>query len=126
MVTTVSDYILGFPPEVRRKLTELRTIIARAAPDAEEKISYQMPTYCLNGNLVHFAAYKKHIGFYPTPSGIAAFAGELQPYKTSKGAVQFPVDQPLPVEVIEKIVIFRRTENLLKAKGKGKGRTSGI
>ncbi len=120
-MTAVSRYILNFPKDVQKILIELRSIITTTVPDAEEKISYQMPTYCLNGNLVHFAAYKKHIGFYPTPSGVAAFAEELRNYKTSKGAVQFPIDQPLPVELIKKIVLFRRNENLLKMKGKGKG-----
>ena len=89
-------------------------MIHQAAPEATEKISYQMPTFYLRGNLVHFAAFKHHIGFYPVPSGIAAFEEELAPYKRSKGAVQFPLDQAMPHELISKIVKFRAAENLKK------------
>jgi uncharacterized protein YdhG (YjbR/CyaY superfamily) len=89
----------------------LRTTIKSAAPGAEEKISYQMPTFALKGNLVHFAAHKKHIGFYPTPSGIQAFKEELSIYETSKGAIRFPIDKPLPLDLISKIVKFRVNEN---------------
>jgi len=91
-------------------------LIRLAAPGAEEKISYQMPTFYLNGNLVHFAAYAKHIGFYPTPSGIEKFKRELSEYKHAKGSVQFPLGEPLPVDLIEKIVRFRVEENLNKGK----------
>ncbi|MBA2421832.1 MAG: DUF1801 domain-containing protein, partial [Chitinophagales bacterium] len=92
-----------------------RVIIRKAAPKAEETINYAMPTFTLNGNLVHFAAYKNHIGFYPTPSGIDAFKKELSLYKGAKGSVQFPIDKPLPWALITKIVKFRVKENLEKA-----------
>ncbi len=92
-------------------MNALRAAIKSAAPQATEKMSYQMPTFHLNGNLVHFAAYKKHIGFYPAPSGITAYQEELKIYKTSKGAVQFPIDKPLPLDLIKKIVKFRVAEN---------------
>jgi uncharacterized protein YdhG (YjbR/CyaY superfamily) len=95
-------------------------VIHAAAPEATEKISYQMPTFFLHGNLVHFAAFKHHIGFYPVPSGIEAFAAELAPYKRSKGAVQFPLDQPLPHDLITRIVDFRVAENRQKAEAKKK------
>lgn len=108
---TIDDYILQFPGEVGKLLSELRSVIRAAAPDASEKISYQMPTFYYHGNLVHFAAYKNHIGFYPTPSGITAFAEELGKYKSSKGAVQFPLNQPIPFTLISKIVTFRVEEN---------------
>ena len=93
---------------------ELRNLIRQTAPEASEKISYQMPTFYLNGNLVHFAAHKAHIGFYPTPSAITRFAADLKPYQTSKGAIQFPVDHPLPKNLIKKIVEFRVKENMQK------------
>jgi uncharacterized protein YdhG (YjbR/CyaY superfamily) len=108
----IEKYILQFPEEVQAILRELRKVIREAAPDAEEKISYQMPTFYLKGNLVHFAAYKKHIGFYPSPSGIEAFKDELAVYKGAKGSVQFPLDKPIPYELIKKIVEFRVTENI--------------
>lgn len=95
-------------------LEKLRQTIRTAAPDATEKISYRIPTFYLNGNLVHFAAFKHHIGFYPTSSGVSAFQDELSKYKTSKGAIQFPLDKPLPLELVKKIVGFRVTENLKK------------
>lgn len=113
---SIDEYILSFPADVQEKLTELRILIRFAAPGAQEKISYQMPTFYLNGNLVHFAAYAKHIGFYPTPSGIAKFKRELSEYKHAKGSVQFPQGEPLPVDLIEKIVRFRVEENLNKGK----------
>ncbi|MDR7239216.1 iron chaperone [Neobacillus drentensis] len=115
---SIEDYILQFPPEVQEILEKLRKVIKDSAPDATEKISYQMPTFALHGNLVHFAAYKKHIGFYPTPSGIAAFQQNLSEYKSAKGSVQFPIDKPIPYELISKIVKFRAAENIMKAKGK--------
>jgi len=92
----------------------MRRTIRRAAPEAEEAISYQIPTFKLNGNLVHFAAFKKHIGFYPTPTGIEAFKKELSPYEGAKGSVQFPIGKPIPYDLVKKIVIFRRKENLEK------------
>jgi uncharacterized protein YdhG (YjbR/CyaY superfamily) len=116
--TTVDEYIAAFPKETQKILKELRTVIKEAAPDAEEKISYQMPTFYLKGNLVHFAAHKNHIGFYPTPSAIQAFESELSKYESSKGAVQFPMDKSLPLKLIGKIVKFRVAENLKKAEAK--------
>lgn len=113
---SINTYISGFSLEVQEILNTLRKVIKEAAPEAEEKISYQMPTFALHGNLVHFAAYPKHIGFYPTPSGINAFKDELSGYKGAKGSVQFPIDKPMPYELISKIVTFRVAENLKKLK----------
>ncbi len=112
----VDAYISQFPADVQAQLQQLRKIIHMAAPDANEKISYGIPTFYLHGNLVHFAAYRNHIGFYPSSSGVLAFAQELTAYKTSRGTVQFPLGLPLPVELIKKIVVFRVTENLAAAK----------
>lgn len=117
--TTIDEYIAGFPPEVQGRLQEMRTAIRAAAPEATEAISYRMPTFKLHGNLVHFAAFKHHIGFYPVPSGLEAFKEELSAYKGGKGSVQFPLDQPLPLALVEKIVRFRVAENLAKAAAKG-------
>ena len=117
---TIDEYIARFPKEIQELLETIRITIREAAPDAEETISYQMPTFKLKGNLVHFAAYQNHIGFYPTPSGIDKFRDELSAYKGAKGSVQFPIDQPLPLELISKIVKFRAAENLEKAKAKTK------
>ena len=114
--SNVDAYISQFPADVQAQLQQLRKIIHTAAPDANEKISYGIPTFYLHGNLVHFAAYRNHIGFYPSSSGVLAFAQELAAYKTSRGTVQFPLGQPLPVELIKKIVAFRVTENLAAAK----------
>lgn len=111
---SIDQYIQKFPKEIQTLLTEMRSAIHLAAPQAIEKISYQMPTFYLNGNLVHFAAFKNHIGFYPTSSGIAAFAEALSGYKHAKGSVQFPIDKPLPLELIKKIVEFRVMENSKK------------
>lgn len=108
----IDEYINNFPKDLQDQLKKLRSTIRKAAPNAEEKISYQMPTFALYGNLVYFAAYKKHIGFYPTSSGIKEFQSELTEYKTSKGAVQFPIDQPLPLKLIAKIVKYRVKENI--------------
>jgi uncharacterized protein YdhG (YjbR/CyaY superfamily) len=117
-ITAVDQYIQAHSEHVRGLLTELRDAIRRAAPDATEKISYGVPTFYYHGNLVHFAAFKNHIGFYPTPSGIEAFKGELQGYKGAKGSVQFPLDQPMPLDLIARIVQFRANENAQKsAKG---------
>ena len=124
MISTVpkniDEYIAACPADVQAKLQEMRATIKQAAPDAEEAISYQMPTFKLNGNLVHFAAFKSHIGFYPVPSGIEAFKKELAVYKQGKGSVQFPLDQPLPLKLITRIVKFRVKENAAKAKAKKK------
>lgn len=111
---TIDDYIAQFPAATQILLEQMRTCIAKAAPKAEEAISYGMPTFKLNGNLVHFAANKAHIGFYPAPSGIINFEKELKNYVTSKGAIQFPFDKKLPVTLIAKIVKFRAQENLAK------------
>ncbi len=119
---TIDEYISQFPEEVQEVLESLRKVIKEAAPEATEKISYQMPSFYLHGNLVHFAAYKKHIGFYPTPSGIAVFKEKLSAYKSSKGSVQFPLDKPLPYELISEIVAFRVAENRKKSEGKLKSK----
>jgi uncharacterized protein YdhG (YjbR/CyaY superfamily) len=107
---TVDEYIAIFPQEVQLILSNIRALIKELVPEATEKISYQMPTYYLKENLVHFAAFKKHIGFYPTPNGIEAFQEELSKYKGAKGSVQFPLDQPIPYDLIRKIVLFRLEE----------------
>jgi uncharacterized protein YdhG (YjbR/CyaY superfamily) len=112
---TIDDYIAGFPQAVQAILAKVRMTIRKAAPDADETINYQIPTFTLKGNLVHFAAFKKHIGFYPTPSGMEAFKNELSVYKGAKGSVQFPLDQPIPVDLITRIVKFRVKENLERA-----------
>ncbi|NLE75535.1 MAG: hypothetical protein GX605_02135 [Chloroflexi bacterium] len=109
---SVDDYIAGCSPEVRETLQTLRRTIRQAAPEAEERISYGMPTFALHGNLVHFAAHPHHIGFYPAPSGIEAFRVRLSAYKGGKGSVQFPVGQPLPYDLIAEIVRFRVAENI--------------
>lgn len=119
-IKTISDpfesYFKQFPESTIRLLESMRKTIRAAAPLAEEAISYQMPTYKLNGNLVHFAAYKNHIGFYPTPSAMKKFAKELAVYTTSKGAVQFPISEPLPLKLITTMVQFRVMENSARAK----------
>jgi uncharacterized protein YdhG (YjbR/CyaY superfamily) len=111
---TIDEYIDTFPEDVRAILNELRQTIKETAPEARETISYQMPTFTLNGNLVHFAAFKNHIGFYPTPTGVEAFKEDLSRYKGAKGSVQFPIDQPLPLSLIRRIVEYRVQENLMK------------
>lgn len=113
--SNIEDYIASFPVEVQNILKKIRSVISKAAPGAIEKMSYGMPTFYLNGNLVHFAAYKNHIGFYPAPSGIKAFNEELIDYEWSKGSVQFPLSKPVPFELIEKIVKFRVNENQAKS-----------
>jgi uncharacterized protein YdhG (YjbR/CyaY superfamily) len=110
----IDEYILKFPPETQKILNQIRDVIKLAAPEATETFSYQMPTFKLKENLVHFAAYKHHIGFYPTPSGIKAFKNEISGYKWAKGSVQFPIDKEIPYELISKIVKFRVQEVLLK------------
>jgi uncharacterized protein YdhG (YjbR/CyaY superfamily) len=111
---TIDGYIKTFPAHIQSILEKMRQTIRKAAPEAVEAISYQIPTFKLNGNLVHFAAFKKHIGFYPTSSGIKAFKKELSPYKGAKGSVQFPIDKPIPYNLVKKIVMFRVKENLKK------------
>jgi uncharacterized protein YdhG (YjbR/CyaY superfamily) len=109
---TIDEYIAGFPENVRDILEALRQVIRKAAPQAEEAMRYGIPTFRLNGNLVHFAAFKNHIGFYPTPSAIETFKEDLSPYKQAKGSVQFPIDKPLPIDLIQKIVKYRVGESL--------------
>jgi len=111
---TMDEYIAAFPKEVQDILEKMRGTIRESAPQAEEAMSYGIPTFKLNGNLVHFAAYKNHIGFYPTPSAIVAFKKELSPYRQAKGSVQFPIDQPIPFDLVKKIVRYRVGENLDK------------
>lgn len=111
IISSIDEYILTFPEDVQVLLQTLRKVVNEAAPDATEKISYQMPTFDIYGNLVHFAAYKNHIGFYPTPSGIEKFKNELMMYKNAKGSVQFPINEPIPYELITQIVKFRVIEN---------------
>jgi len=112
---SIDEYIASFPKNVQYILEELRRVIKESAPEAQETISYGIPTFKLNGNLVHFAAYKSHIGFYPTPSAIEAFKEDLSPYEMSKGAIRFPLDKPVPFPLVKKIVYFRVKQNLTKA-----------
>jgi uncharacterized protein YdhG (YjbR/CyaY superfamily) len=120
----IDEYIAGFPADVQRILQQVRNIIRTAATDAGEAIKYRMPTFVLKGNLVHFAAFEKHIGFYPTPSGIENFKDELSAYHNAKGSVQFPLDKPVPFSLIRKIVEFRVKEARTKLAAKPK-RTKG-
>jgi uncharacterized protein YdhG (YjbR/CyaY superfamily) len=114
--TTIDEYIAEFPPVTQKALQEMRALIKETAPGATETISYAIPTFDLNGrHLVHFAGYARHIGFYPTPSGIEAFEKELAPYETAKGSVQFPLGQPLPADLIRRIVEFRDRQVAEKA-----------
>lgn len=110
-IKDIESYIAGFPATTQVLLQQIRNAIKEAAPDATETINYQMPTFQLHGNLVHFAGYKKHIGFYPAPSGIAAFESEIAQWSYAKGSVQFPLNEPLPLELIQRIVAFRVIEN---------------
>jgi uncharacterized protein YdhG (YjbR/CyaY superfamily) len=116
----MDEYIANFPKDIQVVLEKLRATIREAAPNAEETINYQIPTFTLKGNLVHFAAFKNHIGFYPTPTGMEKFKNELSIYEGSKGSVQFPLDKPIPYGLISKIVKFRVKENLERAEIKGK------
>lgn len=124
MLTTkpknIGEYIAGFPIETQKLLEQIRATIKKAAPEAKETISYAIPTFKLNGNLVHFAAFKNHIGFYPAPRGNEAFKKELSIYKGGKGTVQFPIDKKIPLNLITKIVKFRVKENLERIKTKAK------
>ena len=115
---SIDEYIATFPEEIQKKLEEVRATIKTAAPEAKEKISYQIPTFTLYGNLVHFAAFKNHIGFFPTSSGVQSFKHELSQYETSKGTIKFPLDKPLPLDLISKITEYRVAENLKKAEVK--------
>lgn len=116
----IDEYIAAFPRDVQEIMEKIRSTIGKAAPAAEEKISYQLPTFTLKGNLVHFGAFKKHIGFYPTSTGVKKFKKELSVYAGAKGSVRFPLDKPIPFALIGKIVKFRATENLDRAAAKGK------
>jgi uncharacterized protein YdhG (YjbR/CyaY superfamily) len=116
MQNEIDSYIAAFPENVRKLLEEIRSVIRKAAPEATETIKYGIPTHVLKGNLVHYAAYEKHIGFYPAPSGIEAFSKELAEYKQAKGSVQFPLSKPIPFDLISQIVRFRVSENLTKKK----------
>lgn len=116
----IDEYIAAFPPDIQVILQKIRATIHNAAPDAHEAISYAMPTFKLHGNLVHFAAFKKHIGFYPTPSGTEHFQQQISGYKAAKGSIQFPLDKPIPYDLITEIVRFRVEENLAAAEAKAK------
>jgi uncharacterized protein YdhG (YjbR/CyaY superfamily) len=120
IATDIDDYISNFPMDIRGMLEEVRATIAEAAPKATESIKYAIPTFIYKGNLVHFAAFQNHIGFYPAPTGIVAFAKELAPYKQGKGSIQFPIDEPMPLKLITKIVQWRVKENEEKALAKKK------
>jgi uncharacterized protein YdhG (YjbR/CyaY superfamily) len=122
--TTIDEYIAGFPDDVQQMPEAIRAVIHEAAPNAEEAIKYAMPTFVLNGNLIHFAAYKNHIGLYPAPKAIEAFKEELSVYKGAKGSVQFPLDQPMPLDLIARITRFRIMQNFKKGKKK-KGTKTG-
>jgi len=115
--TDINAYISNYPVEIQTILEKVRKTIQQAAPEAKEAIKYGMPTFVLNGNLVHFAAFKNHIGFYPAPTGIDAFIDDLAQYRTGKGTIQFPIDKPIPFDLITKVVKFRVNENLIKKKG---------
>jgi uncharacterized protein YdhG (YjbR/CyaY superfamily) len=117
-IQSVDDYIAQFPPEIQKRLAEIRALIREEAPEAREKISWQMPTYVLNGNLVHFAAHKSHLGFYPGAEGIEVFSEKIAGFKSSKGAVQFPYNKPLPAELVREIVWFRIEANKRDAEQK--------
>jgi len=117
---TIDEYIAGFPKDIQAILQKIRLTIRNAAPEAQETISYRMPTFTLAGNLVHFAAFQHHIGFYPVPTGIEAFKEELSRYEGGKGSVQFPLGKPIPFDLIGRIVKFRVSENLARAAAKRK------
>ncbi|GHV00412.1 hypothetical protein FACS189483_10470 [Spirochaetia bacterium] len=118
IMNTIDEYIASFEPEIQRTLIEIRNFIKNEVPDATEKMSYGMPTFYQNGNLVHFAAFKDHYGFFPSPSGIDAFEEELAPYRSGKGTLRFSMDKPIPWEIVKKVLQFRVQENANKAKNK--------
>lgn len=122
--TSIDEYIETFPDAIQTILQKVRATIHAAAPEAKEKISYQMPTFDLKGNLVHFAAFKNHLGFYPTPSGTEAFKQEIARYQAGKGSIQFPLDEPMPLDLITRIVKLRVAENLQKAELKSRKKKS--
>ena len=117
---TIDEYIANFPKDIQDILEEVRATIRKAAPEAQEAIKYAIPTFIQNGNLVHFAAFKNHIGFYPAPRALEEFKKELSAYEGSKGTVKFPLDSPVPLPLIRKIVKYRVKQNLEKAKTKKK------
>ncbi|MBL8810837.1 MAG: DUF1801 domain-containing protein [Planctomycetaceae bacterium] len=119
-VDSIDKYVAQFSSDVQAILGRIRQLIAKAAPEAQEAMKYQIPTFVLNGNLVHFAAFENHIGLYPTPSGIVRFQSELKPYKTAKGSIQFPLDKEIPFGLIQRIVEFRVEENRSKSKPKSR------
>lgn len=119
----INEYIAGFPQQIQIILEQIRSTIRQAAPEADETIKYAMPTFVFHGNLVHFAAFANHIGFYPVPSGIEAFKKELSVYKGAKGSVQFPLNQPIPLNLISRIVTFRVKQNQLEAEKKKSRKT---
>ncbi len=120
VLANIDEYIAAFPAEIQIILEKIRKTIRSAAPEAVETISYAMPTFKLEGNLVHFAAFKRHIGFYPTPSGVEKFQKELAVYENAKGSIRFPLDQPIPYDLISEIVAYRVQENLEMARAKRK------
>lgn len=120
----IDEYIAAFPKDVQKILEKIRATIRKAAPGAKETITYRIPTFKLEGNLVHFAAFKTHVGFYPTPTGIAKFKTELSIYEGAKGSVKFPLDKPIPLGLIGKIVRFRVSENLERARTGGGGKVN--
>jgi uncharacterized protein YdhG (YjbR/CyaY superfamily) len=124
IAATIDEYIAGHAPAVQARLTAMRATIRQHAPGAEERISYGIPTFHLGGNLVHFAAFAKHVGFYPGPTGIAAFQEALACYKSAKGSVQFPHSEPLPLELVAAIVQFRVAEQHTMAAARGKRRVT--
>jgi uncharacterized protein YdhG (YjbR/CyaY superfamily) len=120
--TTIDEYIAGYPADMQEILREVRETIRQAAPEATEAMAYGLPTFRLEGNLVHFGAHPKHIGFYPTPSGITAFEEELAGYKRAKGSVQFPLTEPIPYELIGRITRYRVAENVALAEAKAQAK----
>ena len=123
-ITTIDQYLKICSKEAKERLESIRALIRKLAPEAQEKISYQIPTYYLNGNMVHFAAFRDHIGLYPTSSGVREFEEELKKYKHSRGSIQFPIDKPLPLGLIKRIVKYRMEESRRKGmKGKKRSRS---
>lgn len=114
----IDDFIAKYPPDVQQILQKIRGIVREVAPEAQEKLNYGIPTFTLNGNLVHYSAFKNHVGFYPTPSGMEKFKTQLSKYEGAKGSVKFPLDQPIPYELIRKITEFRVKEQQAKARKK--------
>lgn len=113
-ISSIDEYIAGFPEDVQAVLKQMRAVIRAAAPHAKEKISYGIPTFYTTENLVHFAGYKGHVGFYPSPSGIEHFKRELAEYELSRGTVRFPLDKPIPYDLVTRITEFRVNESLEK------------